>query len=62
MLAETRHSDRTPVFHPHGRLVVPDAPETWTAEEIEILLWPDTPDHRPIHNREEGWPQLLGSC
>jgi hypothetical protein len=62
MLAETRHTHRRPVLRPDTRFVVPDPPETWTAEEIEYLLWPDTPDHLPIRSREEGWPQLLGSC
>jgi hypothetical protein len=62
MLPEPRHIHRRPVLHADNRLVVPDPLETWTAEEIEYLLWPDTPNHLPIRHREEGWPQLLGSC
>jgi hypothetical protein len=49
-------------LHSDNWLVVPDPPETWTVEEIEFLLWPETTDHLPIRQREEGWPQLLGSC
>lgn len=62
MWAETRHTHRRIAFRRENRLVVPDLPETWTAEEIEYLLWPDTPDHLPIRQREDGWPQLLGCC
>jgi hypothetical protein len=62
MFIETRHTCRRPVFHPDTRLVVPDPPETWTAEEIQLLLWPDTPDHLPLRQWDEAWPQLLGSC
>jgi hypothetical protein len=62
MLEESRQTRRRLVLHSDNWLVVPDPPETWAVEEIEFLLWPDTPDHLPIRQREEGWPQLLGSC
>jgi len=42
------------------RIVEPELPDTWTPEEIEWLLWPDTPDHLPALEPEEGWPALLG--
>ena len=53
---------RRPILHPSSPILAPDPPETWSAEEIEFLLWPDTPDHLPMRQREEGWPQLLGRC
>jgi hypothetical protein len=55
----SRHRHRTTTLTRPGRVVVPDRPETWTAEEVEMLLWPDAPDHLPQRNREEGWPELL---
>jgi hypothetical protein len=49
-----------PAPRPHHRLVVPDAPETWTLEEVDFLLWPDDPYHQPGDNpEEEGWAELL---
>jgi hypothetical protein len=62
MLALTRRTHHHPIFHADNRLVVADPPGTWAADEIRFLLWPDTPDHLPIRQREEGGPQLLGSC
>ena len=55
------HRQRTG-FHPNTRILEPDPPETWSADEVELLLWPDTPDHLPERIREEGWPELLRPC
>jgi hypothetical protein len=64
MLADINHSPRRYSRHPNHRIVVPDPPEPWTLEEIEWVLWPDTPDHVPPRDQEEGqeegWPRLLG--
>jgi hypothetical protein len=62
MKAEMQTPARRPIGHPKSRVVAPDPPEPWSAEEVEFLLWPDTPDHLPTRQREEGWPQLLGCC
>lgn len=48
--------------HLDQQILVPDPPETWSAEEIEFLLWPDTLDHLPVRQKEEGWAQLLGNA
>jgi hypothetical protein len=62
MLSRTHSSRRGRRPHPETRIVEPDRPESWSAEEVELLLWPDTPDHLPLRHREEGWPELLRAC
>lgn len=47
---------------PHHRVVEPDALETWDLQEVELLLWPDAPDHVPERTSEQGWPEILNVC
>ncbi len=60
MLADINHSPRRALRQRNRRIVVPDPPEAWSLEEVEWVLWPDTPDHLPPRDQEEGWPRLLG--
>jgi hypothetical protein len=62
MLAFNRNTPKGSMPRPHHRMVVPDAPESWTLEEVDYLLWPNDPDHQPQPHQEEGWPELLGRC
>jgi hypothetical protein len=43
-------------------VVEPDALETWDLQEVELLLWPDAPDHIPERTSEQGWPEILNVC
>jgi hypothetical protein len=48
-----------PAPRPHHRLVVPDPPEPWTLEDVDFLLWPNSPEHLPVdlqeQEQEEDW-------
>jgi hypothetical protein len=44
---------------PHHRLVVPDALEPWDLQDVELLLWPNAPEHVPVGSSEPGWAELL---
>jgi hypothetical protein len=62
MSVHSRNIHRRHTWHPNGRIIVPDPPEPWTPEEVEPLLWPNSLDHHPHLNREDGWPELMGRC
>jgi hypothetical protein len=62
MSVHTRDIHRRQSSHPDSRIIVPDPPEAWTPEEVELLLWPNSLDHLPGLNREDGWPELLARC
>jgi hypothetical protein len=53
MHTQTTHARQ--LSYRHHRILVPDPLEPWSLEEVEQVLWPDTPDHRPPPSQEDGW-------
>jgi len=47
-----------PAPRPHHRLVIPDPLEPWTLDDVDFLLWPNSPEHLPgaLQELDEGCP------